>query len=79
MINTINISLPSQLKNASEKLVKDGYYASFSDLVRTALRKLVTETNYDFLAKQAKKEFIQKQTITLKNPKDIKNYIDSIE
>jgi Arc/MetJ-type ribon-helix-helix transcriptional regulator len=59
MINTINISLPSQLKSDSEKIVKDGQYTSFSDLVRTTLRKLIEETNYNQLAKLAKKEFIE--------------------
>lgn len=78
MINTINISLPAQLKSASEKLVQEGYYASFSDLVRTALRKMIDETNYDNLAKQAKKEFVQGKTQILKNPKDIGNYINSL-
>lgn len=78
MINTINISLPTQLKNASEKLVRDGYYASFSDLVRTALRKMIEETNYDNLARQAKKEFTQGKTQILKNSKDIGNYINSL-
>lgn len=79
MINTINISLPTQLKSASEKLVKEGQYASFSDLVRTALRKIIEETNYDYLAKQAKREFIQGKTKNLKNIKDIDNYINSLE
>lgn len=79
MINTINISLPSQLKDASEKLVKEGYYASFSDLVRTALRKVVEETNYNYLAKQAKNEYIQGKAKVLKNTKDISNYINSLE
>lgn len=79
MINTINISLPTQLKSASEKLVQEGQYASFSDLVRTALRKIIEETNYDFLAKQAKREFIQGKTKNLKNVKDIDNYINSLE
>lgn len=35
---TINVSLPDKLKSQADKLVKDGYYASFSDLVRSALR-----------------------------------------
>ncbi|MFA6519056.1 MAG: ribbon-helix-helix domain-containing protein [Candidatus Shapirobacteria bacterium] len=39
MNTTINISLPSQLKAQADELVKHGFYASFSDLVRTALRR----------------------------------------
>jgi len=76
MINTINISLPSQLKTDSEKLVKNGQYASFSDLVRTALRKLIEETNYNNLSNQAKKEFIQGKSFILKNSKSIDNYLN---
>jgi uncharacterized protein len=42
-MTTINISLPDKLKKQADSLVKEGYYASFSDLVRSALRgQLVT-------------------------------------
>lgn len=75
MINTINISLPSQLKIDSEKLVKQGQYASFSDLVRTALRKLITETNYNQLANQAKKEYLSGKSTNLKDNSDITKYL----
>jgi len=78
MINTINISLPSQLKLDSEKLVKNGQYASFSDLVRTALRKLIEETNYNHLAKLAKKEFSEGKSTILKNAKNIDNYLNQL-
>ena len=76
MINTINISLPSQLKIDSEKLIKEGQYVSFSDLVRTAIRKLIEETNYDQLAKQAKKEYLLKKSISIKKSSDINKYLD---
>ena len=76
MIDTINISLPSQLKIESEKLVKQGQYASFSDLVRTALRKIIEETNYNQLAEQAKKEYFQGKSNNLKNSKDIEQYFN---
>ena len=75
MINTINISLPSQLKIDSEKLIKQGQYASFSDLVRTALRKLIIETNYNQLASQAKKEYLSGKSTNLKNNSDINKYL----
>lgn len=42
-MTTINISLPDVLKKEADVLIKRGYYASFSDLVRVAIRKLLTE------------------------------------
>lgn len=75
MINTINISLPSQLKIDSEKLVKQGQYVSFSDLVRTALRRLLEETNYNQLANQAKKEYLSGKSTSIKNSSDINKYL----
>ena len=75
MINTINISLPSQLKTDSEKLIKQGQYVSFSDLVRTALRKLLEETNYDQLASQAKEEYLSGISTSIKKTSDINKYL----
>ena len=75
MINTINISLPSQLKTDSEKLIKQGQYVSFSDLVRTALRKLLEESNYDQLANQAKEEYLSKKSNSIKSSSDINKYL----
>ena len=40
-MSTINISLPDKLKAVVDEQVKSGYYASFSDLVRTAIRQLL--------------------------------------
>jgi len=39
---TINISLPDKLKIQADDLVDQGYYVSFSDLIRTALRDLMS-------------------------------------
>ena len=75
MVNTINISLPSQLKTDSEKLIKQGQYVSFSDLVRTALRKLLEESNYDQLANQAKEEYLSGKSSSIKNSSDINKYL----
>jgi len=75
MINTINISLPTQLKTDSEKLIKQGQYVSFSDLVRTALRKLLEETNYTQLANQAKEEYLSGKSTSIKNSSDINKYL----
>ena len=40
-MTTINISLPEKLKKQADALIKQGYYVSFSDLVRTAIRRLI--------------------------------------
>ncbi len=78
MINTINISLPSQLKEEAENLVSAGHFVSFSDLVRTAIRKLLTESKYDLLAKEAIEEYKKGETKALKNKSEIKRFVDSL-
>ena len=40
-MTTVNISLPEKLKADADSLIAAGYYASFSDLVRDSLRKVV--------------------------------------
>lgn len=42
-MKTINISLPDKLKTQADNLIKAGYYASFSDLVRTAIRETMAK------------------------------------
>ncbi len=76
-MDTINISLPSQLKGQADNLIKKGYFASFSDLVRTALRKVLAEAYYDSLAREAVAEHKAGKTIVLKNKKDIHDFIQS--
>lgn len=78
MINTINVSLPSELKKEADGLVLSGYFVSFSDLVRTAIRKLLTESKYDLMAKEAKKEFENGKIKALKNKTDVKNFVNSL-
>ena len=46
-MKTINISLPDKLKIQADNLIKVGYYASFSDLVRTALREVMNKATAD--------------------------------
>lgn len=74
MINTINISLPTQLKSEAEKLIGGGYYASFSDLARTAIRNLI-ESKYEMWVKEAKEDYKQGRTVALKTPEDISLYL----
>lgn len=78
-MTTINISLPSQLKNDAEVLVDLGQYVSFSDLVRDALRKVVTKNRYDILLAEAKKDLKKGKAVVLKNKKDIDNFMESIK
>lgn len=78
MNSTINISLPTQLKLQADEAVNNGHYASFSDLMRTALRKILNESAYDKLLDEAKKEYKSGKSIVLSNPQDIDNYIDTL-
>lgn len=77
-MSTINISLPDVLKKQAEILIKDGYYVSFSDLVRTALRNVISDNQYDLWAKQAKEEYRRGKGTVLQSPSDIKTYLDKI-
>lgn len=38
---TLNVSIPKPLVDRAKEQVKKGYYASFSEVVRTALRELL--------------------------------------
>ncbi len=75
---TVNISLPVQLRTQAQQLINNGYYASFSDLTRDALRKLITEVKYNFIADQAVKEHHRGQAKELKNAKDIDSFVESL-
>ena len=56
-MHTINVSLPTKLKEEADLLVSGGHYASFSDLVRTALRQVIVDRKYKVMIEEAKKEF----------------------
>ena len=77
-MKTINISLPTKLREQADELVKQGYYASISDLVRDALRTSISKNQYDILADQAKKDERLDKSIALKSKKDIENFIDTL-
>ena len=74
-MDTINISLPTQLKSQADALVKQGHYASFSDIVRSALRTLISEMRYSALVREAHRDHAKGKTIVLKGPSDIRKYI----
>lgn len=78
MISTINISLPKQLKLLAEKEIKKGYYASFSDLVRSSLRKTLMESELDQLLEETKKEYKNGKAVVLKIDKDVEKFVKSL-
>ena len=74
-MTTINISLPNQLKNQADTLVSQGYYASFSDLARTALRHLISQEKLNLWLKQEKDSELSNKTVTLNSNQDIDLYL----
>lgn len=78
MNQTINISLPVQLKAQANVYIKDGLYSSFSDLVRTALRSLLAKSKYEIMAEKVKKEYDQGKAVVIDNQKQLDDYLDSI-
>ncbi len=48
-LKRINISLSDKVKQRADQLVAEGYYSSFSELVRVGLRVIID--NYDDLDK----------------------------
>ena len=77
-MTTINISLPEKLKDEAEVLVDNGFYTSFSDLVRDALRQVVAKNKYDLLAEETREDLKKGNAVVLKSKKDIKDYFDSV-
>lgn len=77
MINTLNISLPQKLREQANELVKKGYYASFSDLTRTAIRKLLND-KYDLWLKEAREDVKKGRAVTLDSQEDIDKFIQSL-
>ena len=77
-MDTINISLPSQLKNKADNLIDRGHFASFSDLVRTALRQVINDSEYDLLAQEAILEHRNRGSTVLSSPQDIDKYINNL-
>ena len=75
---TINVSIPEKLKSRAEELVKLGFYSSFSDLVRDALRKTVEKDKYDLMAEEAKRELKEGKAKVLKSCKDIEEFVKSL-
>ncbi len=70
-MDTINISLPTQLKAQADALIQQGHYASFSDIVRSALRLIVRTNYYDQMAQEAVEDHRLGKTKALRTKKDI--------
>ena len=74
-MDTINISLPTQLKAQAEALIDQGHYASFSDIVRNALRLIIRSNYYDDLAQEAVADYRKGKTKALRTKKDIDAFV----
>ena len=74
-MDTINISLPSQLKAQAELLIDQGHYASFSDIVRNALRLIIRTNYYDDMAQEAMEDYRKGKTKALRTKKDIYAFV----
>lgn len=74
-MDTINISLPSQLKIKADDLINRGYFASFSDLVRTALRQTMRESEYDQLSQEAISDHMKGKSTIMSSAMDVDKYI----
>ena len=78
MNHTINISLPVQLKLQADQAINNGQFASFSDLVRTGIRKLLNDDRYEQMWQQAKTDHVNNNTKVLQNKEDIGLYFKEI-
>mgnify|MGYP001576452030 CR=1 FL=1 len=74
-MNTVNISLPAQLKNDADALIEQGHYASFSDMVRSALRLILRTNHYDQMVGEAVNDHRLGKTKALRTKKDITSYV----
>lgn len=79
---TINISLPKNLADLAKKEVKKGYYTSLSELMRTALRRVLTEPGVptfkmskkaEKISLQALKDYKERKAIEIKSFKELED------
>ncbi len=76
-MNTVNISLPVKLREQAQELVDGGFYASFSDLVRDSLRRIVIKNKYDLMLEEAIEDEKKGKGVLLKTEKEIDEYFKS--
>lgn len=77
-MKTINISLPDNLKARAQQFVELGEYASFSDLVRDALREKLSTLRLGYLERKLKKDIAVGKAIILKSDEDIVKFFDDL-
>ncbi len=75
---TINISLPIRLKAQADDLVAKGYFVSFSDVVRSAVRNLLNHSSYDMLLYKAKEEEKKGESVILSNDDEIDSFMAKV-
>lgn len=75
---TINISIPSQLKSQVEELVDLGFYSSFSDVIRDALRKLLEKDPYESQIREAMDDYHSGRGITVDTKEDLQNFFKNL-
>ena len=78
-MSTVNISLPTQLRFQADLLVEKGHFSSFSDLVRTAVRNLIHDSQYDLWTKEAKLDLKKKKAKILTGEQDITKYLEGVQ
>jgi len=77
MNTTINISLPLQLKAQAQDAVEAGFFTSFSDVVRSALRNELEKIELDLLEAEAWRDHKNGKTRALNTDQDIDNFFNS--
>lgn len=77
-MTTINISLPEKLKSQAEELIKEGFFVSFSDLVRHSIREIVNKNKYDLWYEEALEDERNGKGVLLKTAKDIDNFTKNL-
>jgi Arc/MetJ-type ribon-helix-helix transcriptional regulator len=77
-MSQISLFLPLYLKHQVEALIDQGHYVSLSDLIRTAIRRLIDEDRARFIFYAFKREYRQGGAIVLENPQDVKAFLESV-
>lgn len=77
-MTTINVSIPEKLKSQAQSLVDEGFFSSFSDLVRHSLRQTVSKSKYDLWVDEAIEDEKRGDAVILRSKKDIDDYFKSL-
>lgn len=77
-MSQISLFLPYFLKQEAETIVEQGHYVSLSDLIRTAIRRLIDEDRARFIFYAFKREYRRGGAIVLENPRDVKVFLETV-